>query len=116
MEKLWPCILVPQQSALEWMVSGWTTGAFIGFADVIDFDFALLWLAYQGAAGLEEGLALWKRNYDVSEIELEGVRLYWSVSPLLTQVATTPPERRVVGQRCPCRFRDGYAPPVPICP
>jgi len=116
MEKLWPCVLVPQQSALEWMALSWTGFSSTTFADVVDFDFAVLWAIYQGASGMEDGLALWKRNYGIVEIELEGVRLYSTTNALVGQVAAAPPDRRVVGQRCPCRFRDGWQPPVPICP
>jgi len=98
------------------MTEGGFTGFNYQFKAVIDLLWPIWWALYM-SGDADEGLELWKRNYEVFEIELEGVAVYVSASTLLNQYRAFRDEIGYQpGDRCPCQFRDGWQPPVPMCP
>lgn len=97
------------------MSFGFGAGEFYGPADIIDAQFAASWFSTM-SGDVTEGLALWKRNYDIREVMVADFRFYYTPSPLIAQVADIRLEGELYpDMRCPCRYRDGYSPPVPIC-
>jgi len=115
MERFWRCIIPPQQWACWLMTFGVGAGVLYSLADIIDLQFTTSWFATMYGDSVE-GLALWKRNYGIREETVGDFRFYYTSSPLIYEVYFI----RLAGElypdeRCPCRYRDGYSPPVPIC-
>jgi len=91
-------------------------GANYQLKSVVDAVWGFFWGVYQ-TGDVDEGFELFKRNYGVYELEVGGVDFYYSMSPLMSQYRAF---RDEIGyqpsDRCPCVFRDGFKPPVPVCP
>lgn len=97
------------------MTQGVYTGVNYQIKGIIDSLFAGYWFIFM-SGDAAEGLDLWKRNFGVYELEVDGTLFYYSQSALLQEYrALRENPDYAVGVRCPCRFRDGFNPPVPIC-
>lgn len=91
-------------------------GANYQFKSVVDAVWGVYWGIYMSGDAVE-GFELFKRNYGVYELEVGGVDFYYSMSSLMSEYRTFRDEIGYQpGDRCPCRFRDGFSPPVSPCP
>lgn len=59
----------------------------------------------------------WMKNYEVFEFEVDGVNFYGSYAQCFKDLADNSSNPLyAAGVACPCRPRDGYNQPFPICP
>jgi len=112
---MWRCIAASKQYALIYLGTGSVGG--VAFAPALPAE-AIFEVAYfpDGDAA-KSAYDRWRKEYAVSEIDVSGVTWILSAAWWVGQLAAMTIEGGYyAGQNCPCRFRDGWSPPVPICP
>lgn len=84
-----------------------------------DFVIDLIFFNYYGLSPIDWTIwrNWWMLEYGIERIEIEGVSVYatqktWAF--ILDEVSGDP--SYAVGVQCPCRNRDGYNQPFPVCP